>query len=177
MRRYFSFNRVSKLIVKLTQPYRIQLQKQAEKENLIISLKCDHYAAKWFFSRYFYYINNNRFKSFMFALMSIIDYRYNWHSKLYKFFTVVIPDYFCNKLFDYEESLILKNIKELDSKFPKDITDSFTEFFVIQDNKLIRGIPRWLFMESVIEVYKIDSDDKVIRDFYRTSAENPVICI
>jgi len=85
-----------------------------------------------------------------------------------------IPKYFMTKIMGTHESPILSQITEVKSEFSEDVTSEILNFFIEEDNKLTRGLPRWILVEAIAEAFEISQDLMIFKQFYRTSSENPV---
>ena len=149
--------------------------KIAEKKNLAIFLKCKVYIAQWFFIRYWHYLKLYKFRVLFGSLFLTLDIKYKIHTKVYNFFTDGrIPKSFKKKVVTTKENPLKVFCEPRDFGFSAEISDKFIEFFLTEDNKLIKGIPRWLLVEAVIEVYGISAEERIVREFYKITNENPV---
>ena len=79
-----------------------------------------------------------------------------------------------NLIIEKGELPILKELKEIQSSFSEETTAKLTDFFLTQDAKLLRGIPRWILVDSVVEIYGITPTEMFVKSFYRVTEENPV---
>lgn len=132
-------------------------------------------SGKWFPQRGLYYIKLHKYKSLFASVLFLLDYNYHIFLKIFNFFTDGrIKRFLKNKLYSIKPEVKSHEFSEVISQFSQETVKKYSDFFIETDKKLLKGIPRWMVVESVVEEFGISENDKMLLDFYRIKDNNRV---